>query len=317
MAPLRFANVSIDLDGIGCYHTIHRIDAPADPLAIYTVALPRFLDLFDEIGCRATLFVIASDTRHPEIADALRQAHAAGHEVASHTYHHDYGLRHRGGAAIRDEIRLAGDALEACVGARPVGFRTPGYNVDATILRVLADEGYRYDSSVFPSPTYYAAKAAVMGAMALAGRPSGSSMTHPHALRAPLQPYVPSRAAFGRSARGTAALPLWEVPVGVTPGLRLPVIGTTVCAVPPAAMGGLYRWFEAGQPSLQVELHGIDLMDATDAAVTPALAAKQPDVRRPWQQKRDSLASMLRLMARERTMLTLRDAVAQMPAPVA
>ena len=57
-APLtrpRRINVSVDLDGLGCYHQIHGIAEAADPTAIYTTAMPRLLRLFDEHGVQATL----------------------------------------------------------------------------------------------------------------------------------------------------------------------------------------------------------------------------------------------------------------------
>ncbi len=49
----RLANVSIDLDGLGCYHAIHGLADHADPTAIYRVALPRFLDLMASLGIEA------------------------------------------------------------------------------------------------------------------------------------------------------------------------------------------------------------------------------------------------------------------------
>lgn len=307
MTRVRFANVSIDLDGLGCYHAIHGLDAPADPTAIYRVAMPRFLELFEALGVRATFFVITADLAHSEAVDALGAALEAGHEVASHTHHHPYDLRGWNETRIAEEIALASDTIQRHLGLRPVGFRTPGYNVDTRILRILAEQGYRYDSSVFPCPPYYAAKGAVMAAMAAVGRPSGSSMTHPAALLAPLQPYRPSRIQFHRRAGDDLALPLWEIPVGVVPVARVPVIGTSVGALHPAAARALAATFGAGQPTLQFEMHGIDLMDRDDDAITPALAARQPDVRRSWTAKRDAFAALIETMGRTRPLVTLAE----------
>lgn len=305
---VKFSNVSIDLDGLGCYHQIHKLDSAADPSAIYRVAMPRFLELFDELGVRATFFVIASDLRFPDAVAALSEAVTQGHECASHTFHHPYNLRDWNERSIRAEIAQATDAIAQTLGKRPIGFRTPGYNVNTTILRVLAETGYRYDSSVFPSPPYYAAKGAVMGAMALAGRPSGSSMTHPAALRAPLQPYRPSRWDFSKRGDRKHSLPLWEIPIGVLPGARVPVIGTSVGALSPNAAKRLVRWFRIGQPSLQFEMHGIDLLDHEDECILPELAARQPDVRRGWQAKRAAFAAFIRASAAHAPYMTLAEA---------
>ncbi len=305
---VRFSNVSIDLDGLGCYHQIHGLRTGADATAIYRVAMPRFLELFDELGVRATFFVIASDLQHADTVAALSEAMALGHECASHTFHHSYNLRTWNERSIRGEIAKATEAIGDALSKRPVGFRTPGYNVNTTILRILAEDGYRYDSSVFPSPPYYAAKGAIMGAMALMRRPSGSSMTHPAALRAPLQPYRPSRWNFSKRGDRKHSLPLWEIPIGVLPGARVPVIGTTVGALSPRAAAKLVKWFKVGQSSLQFEMHGIDLLDSNDDCIAPELAAKQPDVRRDWKAKRAAFASYMEASAEHAQFMTLADA---------
>lgn len=305
MTRLRLANISIDLDGLGHYHAIHGLDAAADPTAIYDVALPRFLDCVEAHGARATLFVITSDLAHPGVAAALRDAVGRGHEVASHSHRHFYDLRRRDDATIDAELDDAAAAIERHLGLRPAGFRTPGYNVDNALLLRLADRGYRYDSSVFACPPYYAAKAAVMAALALRGTPSRSSMTHPAALIAPLQPYRPSRRSFARPGRGADRLPIWEIPMGVVRGVRFPVIGTSIGALPPLAAAALGRALMVGQDTVQLEFHGIDFMDHTDAAVTAALVARQPDVRKPWRDKQTSFDALFETIGRRRSWTTL------------
>jgi hypothetical protein len=301
----RWANVSIDLDGLGCYHTIHSIDREADPTAIYEVALPRFLALCDRFGVRATLFVIASDLEYPAVVTALREARDAGHEIASHSYSHAYDLRSHSWDRVVADFDRAEAEFMTHFGERPVGFRTPGYNVDTRLLRLLSHRGYRYDSSVFPCPAYYAAKGAVMGVMRLAGRPSGSAMTRAEALLAPIQPYRPAHGAFWRPGRNDDTLPLWEFPVGVVRGSRFPVIGTTLGALPPAAARALYHAHSFGQRLVELEFHGIDFLDARDPCIDPALAARQPDVRRAVDEKFAAFSAYFAPMTSERTVLTL------------
>lgn len=308
------ANISIDLDGIGCYHAIHRLDAPAHPTAIYDVALPRFLRCVEAHGARATLFVITSDLAHPGVADALRDAVARGHEVASHSHRHYYDLRHRDDATLDAELDDAADTLEHHLGVRPVGFRTPGYNVDDRILTALVKRGYRYDSSVFACPPYYLAKGAVMTAMAALNRPSGSSMTHPGALIAPLQPYRPSARSFARPGRGTSRLPIWEFPMGVVRGLRVPVIGTSIGALAPRAAHALAEALLWRQPVTQLEFHGIDFMDDSDAAISAALARRQPDVRRAWRTKQRAYDAVFETIGRARRWSTLAELCDQLDA---
>src|SRR6185436_4563133 len=109
-------------------------------------------------------------------------------------------------------------------GRAPVGLRAPGYEVSAEVIDHLCARGYRYDSSAYPAVPYYLAKAAIMGAMRLLGRKSGSILGSPAVLRAPLDPYQPS----AHDPYRAGDQPLIEAPITVTPALRVPVIGTTL-----------------------------------------------------------------------------------------
>jgi polysaccharide deacetylase family protein (PEP-CTERM system associated) len=110
----------------------------------------RLLEVFDRAGVRATFFVLGwVADRFPAL---VRQVAAAGHEVASHGYHHQllYMLTPQ---QFREDIRAAKCALENTIGAPVLGFRAPSYSVIASslwALDILIEEGYLYDTSVFP-----------------------------------------------------------------------------------------------------------------------------------------------------------------------
>ena len=286
---VRLANVSVDMDALSLYHHIHALDAPAHQGVIYDRALPRLLDWFAESGLRATFFVVGADLARPATRSALRDIVAAGHEVANHSFQHDYRMRTWSERSIASDIERAAGEIAACTGSRPLGFRTPGYNVDITLVRLLAEQGYSYDSSVFPCPAYAAAKAVIMGAMWLAQRPSASGWTDPRMTLAPTVPYRPSRHDPFKRGDRKHSLPLWEIPIGVTPSLRMPLIGTNLGALPVWAAARLGRQVARGASFLQLELHAIDLLDRDDPEVDSALVRRQPDLRRSWRDKRASL----------------------------
>jgi len=110
----------------------------------------RQLDLFDEFSVRSTFFVLGwVAERHP---DLVRDIARRGHEVASHGYAHrliyDQTL-----PAFRQDIRRAKKLLEDVCGRRVVGYRAPSYSITPRslwALDVLLEEGYEYDSSIFP-----------------------------------------------------------------------------------------------------------------------------------------------------------------------
>jgi hypothetical protein len=169
---------------------------------------------------------------------------------------------------------------------------------------VLDELGVRYDSSVFPCPPYWAAKAAAIGLISLRGRTSRSIVDTPAVLTAPTRPYRIGRPYWKRGSG------LVELPVQVTRGPRLPFFGTSVTAGGPFMAQMLARAC-AGEPLVNLELHGIDVLDAADGL--EALRPHQPDVRIPRERKVAALRSAIdELRNAGHTFVTLCDAVDQL-----
>jgi len=285
-------SVSVDLDAVECYHRIHALGgapAGAQRFAILRRALPRLGELFAKHGISATLFVVGKDVGDDdEGARVVAELAKAGHEIASHSYSHPYDLVRLGREAIAAEIDRASAAIQQVAGRPPVGFRAPGYEISAELIELLCERGYRYDSSTFPAIPYYLAKAAVMAAIRVTGRKSGSILGSSKVLRAPCTPYHPAAGAPYR--RGD--LPIVELPVTVTPVLRLHVIGTTLVLAPE----WLRRRLVASALStthFNLELHGIDLADAESDGISPSLVRRQPDLRVPLERKLAALDGSL------------------------
>lgn len=314
----RTCAISIDLDGIACYYRIHGLGAPPAELehVILERALPRAVRLFADRGVRVTWFVVGRDA-DAELAaadHAVRRANAArlralaeaGDELGNHSYSHPYELARLAPAEVAAEIDGCDRVLRAITGQPPRGFRAPGYDLSPAMLDHLAHRGYRYDSSVFPAPGYYAAKAVVMAALAAARRPSGAVMTNPRALAAPPEPYRPAMTAPWR--RGQA--PLVELPVAVTPWLRLPAIGTSLIVAPAAVRRAIVRAM-AGRRFWNFELHGIDFADAEHDGIPGELVARQPDLRIPIAAKLARLEALLDQLAAGWQLVTLAEAAAE------
>lgn len=314
---MRCCAISIDVDSIACYYRIHGL-GPA-PVALGDVIMrrcvPRFAELFERRNIRATFFVVAQDLdqHRPSVsADASRHARALvadlaarGHEIGNHSYSHPYELARFPAAEAGAEIELAHALLSAAAGRPVVGFRAPGYDLSAAMLAHLVRLGYAYDSSMFPAPAYYTAKAAVMGGLALLGRKSGAVLTNPRALLAPPAPYRPALAAPWR--RGNA--PLVELPVAVTPVLRVPAIGTSLLLAPDWVRTRLLDAMRA-RPFFNLELHGIDLADADADGIPAALIARQPDLRLPLAEKQRRFEAMLDRIAGELELCPLAEVAA-------
>lgn len=111
----------------------------------------KTLDFLGKFDVHATFFVLGwIADRHPElIAEVSRR----GHEIASYGFQHK-NVHQMTREEFRDDARRSRDALEIATGKRVIGYRMPqGLRSasDLWILDTLAEEGYVYDSSVFPS----------------------------------------------------------------------------------------------------------------------------------------------------------------------
>ena len=270
-------SVSVDLDGLGCYAAIHGLSARLSDAALRAVpvlAVQRLAEVFDGLGCKGTFFAIGRELSIEP--GPLRACAGAGHEIASHSYDHDYALSRR--ADPSEDLARADDAIFAACGVRPRGFRAPGYTLSPALLAAVRARGYLYDSSLLPSPAYYLAKAAAVGFYALRGRPSQSILGNVGQLFSRRGPHL---------REGVR-----ELPVATLPLVRGPVFGTVVLGVGEGFAGTLLRLGEAGG-HINLELHGIDALDATDAG-SPELARRQPGLQLPAREKLGRLRALLR-----------------------
>src|SRR5690606_13197880 len=208
-------------------------------------------------------------------AALLRLAAASGHELGNHSYSHAYDLVDWPSARAYGDLRRC-DALLRQLGAQPRGFRAPGYCHDEMLLQQASALGYRYDSSLMPSPTYYAAKLAAMAWIRLRGRRSQSRAGGLQSFLGPTRPHY------------LAEVGMWEVPISVSPLLRLPMVGTFVLG------GGLLYREALRTPSLHLELHALDLADPDSDPIDPALRARQPELKTPLDRRLGRLRELIR-----------------------
>lgn len=101
-------------------------------------------------GAKGTFFTVGwVAERHPGM---VRRIAAAGHALASHTYDH-VRITHQTPEVFRDSVRRTKGMLEDLGGSAVIGFRAPSFSIvrgTEWALDVLLEEGYRYDSSLFP-----------------------------------------------------------------------------------------------------------------------------------------------------------------------
>ena len=110
----------------------------------------RILELLDKHKTRGTFFVLGwVAERHPKL---VRDIHACGHEIGSHGYAHQR-VYTQGPDQFREETRKSKSILEDIIGRPVLGYRAATYSITKEslwALDVLLDEGFLYDSSIFP-----------------------------------------------------------------------------------------------------------------------------------------------------------------------
>jgi polysaccharide deacetylase family protein (PEP-CTERM system associated) len=114
------------------------------------IGMRLILDLLSEHEARGTFFVLGWIAKyHPSM---VREIAARGHEVASHGWGHER-VTTLSPAQFRASVRDSRAALEDLIGARVLGYRAPSFSIvrgREWALDILVEEGYRYDSSLFP-----------------------------------------------------------------------------------------------------------------------------------------------------------------------
>ena len=112
--------------------------------------IDRILDVLDSKGVLATFFIVGwLAEREPAM---VRRIVDAGHEVGSHSWDHRR-VTTQTPEAFRASVRRNKSLLEDLTGEEVLGFRAPSFSIVPGFewaLDVLLEEGYRYDSSLFP-----------------------------------------------------------------------------------------------------------------------------------------------------------------------
>jgi exopolysaccharide biosynthesis polyprenyl glycosylphosphotransferase/polysaccharide deacetylase family protein (PEP-CTERM system associated) len=105
------------------------------------------LDLLAERQLRATFFILGWVTeREPALVSEIAKR---GHEIAAHGYGHVLPMQLTS-MEFRNDVLRARKILEDLTGKPVVGYRAPSFNLNHEHLAILAECGYRYDSSVHP-----------------------------------------------------------------------------------------------------------------------------------------------------------------------
>lgn len=110
----------------------------------------RLLTIFRRRQVRATFFVLGWVAQ--KCPDLVRQIRDEGHELGVHSFWHQR-IYTQSPQAFREDLVRSRDLLSDLAGQQVRCYRAPSFSITPAswwALEILAQEGFRYDSSVFP-----------------------------------------------------------------------------------------------------------------------------------------------------------------------
>lgn len=116
------------------------------------VGVPRLVEMLEQFGLKATFFIPGFTAElHPEMIELLM---TNGHEIGHHGYLHERP------DTLSDEqeeaVLVRGlEALQRLTGKRPVGYRSPAWELKPTSPALLKRYGFLYDTSLMGNDIPY------------------------------------------------------------------------------------------------------------------------------------------------------------------
>lgn len=223
----------------------------------FAIGLENFSRFLEKFNAKSTLFMVGNDFRQPQNIPYIKALHTEGHEIANHSLTHAQGFRLL--SAEEKEAELAGmeTLCQQVIGQKPVGFRSPGWNIGDDTLPILKKRGYIYDSSIHPSSINPLLK--FMHWKTMSGKEGGDRTTlgHWHYMLAPIAPYFTAEDKLGRKGKSDFI----EFPVTVLPIIRLPFFATFTLATGLALFKASHKLLKSFGLPIQYQFHLSDFVD--------------------------------------------------------
>ncbi|RMF98465.1 MAG: hypothetical protein D6734_00260 [Candidatus Schekmanbacteria bacterium] len=279
----KIASLNIDVDPLVSYYEIYGVNqklSSDDPL--YLKAIPRFLKFLKRLDIKSTFFITARSFSENTIS-MLKEIKREGHEIASHSFSHDYHLILNSHEKIKKDIEENFSFLQNAADENPIGFRAPGYNISKELLTILRQAGYRYDSSLLHSRTYLYGKAFFIALQKIIGKETASVIYKNPDLDYTYKPY---RIRKTKKTNDNNA-ELIEFPI--TSVFSIPFIGTSIILLPRFILKFLISQLQRRE-FINIELHIIDFADATDSHLFEPILKIHPGLRIPSSKKEESIS---------------------------
>lgn len=304
----RIANISIDMDtlssiykGQGCT----RLNGYT--FIEFRSGVENLLSFFAELGIKTTMFMVGKDFLYQKNQVMIKEISKQKHEIANHSMTHPQGFRWLSIEEKENELTNMENICEEVTGRRPVGFRSPGWNVDDATIPILNKLGYVYESSVFPTSLMPLLKLSHWLSMSRQKKGDRTTMGQMDYMFAPLRPYYTS----DNSLRKKGNNPLIEFPVSVSPVLRIPFFATLLLFTGIGFYKQLFRNIRAARLPIHFQMHLSDFIDYTipdldDQMPNASHGAYIPQsLNTPIKKKIEIFKEMIKIIAADYDFITL------------
>jgi peptidoglycan/xylan/chitin deacetylase (PgdA/CDA1 family) len=150
--------ININFDSIGWNLSLEPKDF-RDP-SFFKVA-DRFFEISQKYNFKYTIFIIGKDLENSEVASRVKDWKDQGHEIGNHSYNHKQNLGYLKFEEIEYEVLKSHELITKACGEEPKGFIAPAWATSKDLVKILYENNYLYDTSLFPSYFMWIASAKV------------------------------------------------------------------------------------------------------------------------------------------------------------
>lgn len=240
--------ISIDIDTLRTHFKGVGLKAKAYDFADFRTGILNFLKFLDEFKIKATFFLVGQDLLHRQNVEVAKEIIRQGHEIANHSMNHIQGFRFLDRAMKEKEILDGANIISEKLGRKPVGFRAPGWNIDLEALEILKDQGYIYDSSIFPS--YLNPVLKIMHYSGMSSRTASDRTT-----------LGEMRFTFENSLPHFLSKNMIELPISTTPVFKIPFFATFLLKTKIGVFKKSLSMMKYFQRPIVYEFHLFDFVD--------------------------------------------------------
>ena len=303
-----WGNISVDVDSLSSIYKGHGCSLPGGYTFVeFRTGLENLSNFFSKYAIKTTMFMVGNDFLYKKNHASIKEIANNGHEIANHSMTHPQGFRWLLEKEKEMELDSMSDICWEVTGKRPVGFRSPGWNIDDATLPVLNKLKYVYDSSVFPTSLMPLMKFAHWSSMSKQKKQDRTTMGQTSYMFSPLSPYHVSDYSLGKRGNNS----LIEFPISVSPYLRVPFFATLFLITGIGFYRKLYRSIRAVGLPVHFQMHLSDFIDYSIPELKDQMPGNKKGVyipqslHTPLSRKLDLFSELIDLIAPDYSFITL------------